>query len=179
MSWLTLGRRIRRVTLILALLFPFLAHGAAFSEYELKAAFVYNFASFADWPPNAAPDMSICVIGQDPFGRALDALEGKVVKGQSLSVRRLGTIEEARACRILFISASEANNLPRILAAVKDLPVLTVADMEDAAHQGVIIGLAIDKQRITFEINASAARNANIALSSRLLSLARNIYPPP
>jgi hypothetical protein len=62
---------------------------------------------------------------------------------------------------------------------VKDLPVLTVADMEDAAQQGVIIGLAIDKQRITFEINASAARNANIVLSSRLLSLARNVYPPP
>jgi hypothetical protein len=165
--------------LILASLFPFLAHGAAFSEYELKAAFVYNFASFTDWPPNAAPGMSVCVIGQDPFGRALDTLEGKVVKGQSLTVHRISTIAEARTCRVLFISASEANNLPRLLAAVKDLPVLTVADMEDAAQQGVIIGLAIDKQRITFEINASAARNANIVLSSRLLSLARNVYPPP
>jgi hypothetical protein len=170
---------MRRLTLILALFFPLLAHGAAFSEYELKAAFVYNFASFTDWPPKAAPGMSVCVIGQDPFGQALDALEGKVVKGQSLTVRRIGTIAEVRTCRILFISASEVNNLPRLLAAVKDLPVLTVADMEDAALQGVMIGFAIEKQRITFEINASAARNANIVLSSRLLNLARNVYAPP
>ena len=179
MSWHRQVRRIWCVTLILALSFPALSHGAAFSEYELKAAFVYNFASFTDWPPKAAPGMSVCVIGQDPFGRALDALEGKAVKGQSLTVRRIGSIAEARACRVLFISASEANNLPRLLAAVKDLPVLTVADMEDAAHQGVMIGLTIDKQRITFEINASAVQNANIVLSSRLLSLARNVYPPP
>ena len=179
MSWYTLGRRTRRLTPILAMCFPLLAHAAAFSEYELKAAFVYNFASFADWPPKAAPGMSFCVIGQDPFGRALDALEGKIVKGQSLSVRRLSNISEARTCRVLFISASEVTNLPRLLAAVKDLPVLTVADVEDAAHQGVIIGLGIEKQRITFEINTAAARNANIVLSSRLLSLARNVYPPP
>jgi len=170
---------MRRLTLILALFFPILAHAAAFSEYELKAAFVYNFASFTDWPSKAAPGMSVCVIEQDPFGRALDALEGKAVKGQSLSVRRLSTIAEARTCRVLFISASEVNNLPRLLAAVKDLPVLTVSDMDDAAHQGVIIGLAIEKQRITFEINAAAARNANIVLSSRLLSLARNVYQRP
>ena len=179
MSWITPGGRTQRLTLILVLFFPFLTHGAAFSEYELKAAFVYNFASFTDWPPKAAPGMSNCVIGQDPFGRALDALEGKIVKGQNLTVRRLGTISEARTCRVLFISASEADNLPRLLAAVKDLPVLTVADMEDAAHQGVMIGLAIDNQRITFEINASAVHNADIVLSSRLLSLARNVYSSP
>lgn len=179
MSWHTLGRRIRRLTLILSLFFPLLGHGAAFSEYELKAAFVYNFASFTDWPPKAAPGMNVCVIGQDPFGPALDALEGKLVKGQSLSVRRISTFGEARSCRVLFISASEVKSLPRLLAEVKDLPILTVADMEDAAQQGVMIGFAIEKQRITFEINASAARHANIVLSSRLLSLARNVYAPP
>ncbi|MDH3514357.1 MAG: YfiR family protein [Gammaproteobacteria bacterium] len=167
------------MTLILALYFPLLAHGAAFSEYELKAAFVYNFVSFADWPPQAAPGMNICVIGQDPFGQSLDALEGKVIKRKILSVRRIRAITEVRTCRVLFISSSEMKNLPRLLAAVKDLPVLTVADMEDAAYQGVMIGLAIEKQRITFEINATAARQANIVLSSRLLSLARNVYAPP
>ena len=62
---------------------------------------------------------------------------------------------------------------------MKNLPVLTVADIDDAAYQGVMIGIAIEKQRITFEINASAARHASIALSSRLLSLARNVYSPP
>jgi hypothetical protein len=179
MFWRTLGRRMRRLTLLLALFFPFLAHGVAFSEYELKAAFVYNFASFTDWPPKAAPGMSVCVIGQDPFGQALDALEGKLVKGQRLTVRRISAIAEAQTCRVLFISASEVKNLPRLLAAVKDLPVLTVADMEDAAHQGVMIGFSIEKQRITFEINASAAHQANIVLSSRLLSLARNVYSSP
>lgn len=170
---------MRRLTLVLALFFPFLAHGAVISEYELKAAFIYNFASFADWPPQAAPGMSVCVIGKDPFGRALDALEGKVVKGQGLTVRRIKTIAEVQTCRVLFISASEEKNLPRLLAAVKNLPVLTVADIDDAAYQGVMIGIFIEKQRITFEINASAARHASIALSSRLLSLARNVYSPP
>lgn len=165
--------------LLLALMIPGPVLGAGFSEYELKAAFIYNFAAFADWPPSAPPGMDFCVIGRDPFGRALDALKGKQVKGVGVSVRRIQTIADARRCHVLFISASEVDNLEQLLATVKDLPVLTVADTEGAVHQGVIIGFAIENQRITFEVNTAAAHSANIMLSSRLLKLARNVYPQP
>jgi hypothetical protein len=179
MLWRKMSWTKRHWALTLMLLVPLLAHGENFSEYDLKAAFVYNFAVFTDWPPQAPVDVVICVIGQDPFGPALDALAGKSVKGQSLAVRRLNTIAEARKCRVLFISESEAHDLSRLLTAVKDLPLLTVADMPDAAQQGVMIGLVTEDRRVTFEVNVASARKAGIAISSRLLTLARIVYPSP
>lgn len=152
---------------------------AAVSEYELKAAFLYNFASFTEWPPAAAPGMRVCVLGQDPFGLALDGLQGKTVQGVALEVRRVNTAAEARACRILFIGIDSADELAAALAVLRASPVLTVADSKDAARRGVMIGLVTDGGRIGFEINAGVTREAGLVLSSKLLRLARQLHPAP
>lgn len=149
---------------------------AAVGEYELKAAFLYNFASFTEWPPGAAPGMTVCVLGPDPFGPVLDGLRGKSVQGVPIEVRRLTALSEARGCRILFLGSGED---PAALAALRTSPVLTVADSRDAARRGVMIGLFVDGGRIGFEVNTGAAGSAGLTLSSKLLRLARQVYAGP
>jgi hypothetical protein len=152
---------------------------ASVTEYELKAAFLYNFASFTEWPPGAAPGMKVCILGQDPFGPALDGLQGKTVQGVVLEVRHVNTAAEARACRILFIGIDSADELAAALSALRTSPVLTVADGKDAARRGVMIGLVTEGGRVGFEINTGVTREAGLVLSSKLLRLARQIHPAP
>jgi YfiR/HmsC-like len=152
---------------------------AAVPEYQLKAAFLYNFATFTDWPPTAAAQMTVCVLGRDPFGAALDTLNGKTVQGTALSTRRIATAEEARDCRVLFIGAESGVDLAATLAALKGQPILTIAEDKDAMRRGAMIGLISDGERIAFDINTAAARDGGLALSSKLLRLARQVYPAP
>jgi YfiR/HmsC-like len=119
------------------------------------------------------------VLGRDPFGSALDVLRGKIVQGTALSTRRIATAEEARDCRVLFIGAESGVDLAATLATLKGRPVLTVAEDKDAMRQGAVIGLVSDGERITFDINTAAARNGGLTLSSKLLRLARQLYPAP
>jgi hypothetical protein len=171
-------RQARRVALLLLALAAASAP-AAVPEYQLKAAFLYNFATFTDWPPTATAPMTVCVLGRDPFGAALDALNGKTVQGTALRTRRIATIEGVRDCRVLFIGAESGIDLAATLAALKGRPVLTVAEDKDAMRQGAVIGLVSDGERITFDINTAAARDGGLALSSKLLRLARQLYPAP
>lgn len=145
-------------------------------EYLIKAAILYNFAKFASWPESAfsypgAP-LRICVLGEDPFGAALDSLHGKRVRNRPLAISRVGTIEEAPQCHILFVSASEEARLPTILDYVGRLPILTVADMGRFANSGGIIALKEVDNRSRIEINIGAAEQAGLKLSSKLLRLA-------
>lgn len=149
----------------------------AVTEYELKAAFLYNFASFTEWPPSAAPGMVVCVLGQDPFGVVLDGLKGKVVQGLPLEVRRVTTAAEARACRVVFVGTGSGDDPGPLLAALRSSPVLTVAESRDAARRGAMIGLVVDGGRVGFEVNTGVASNAGLTLSSKLLRLARQVYP--
>lgn len=147
-------------------------------EYELKAAFLYNFAVFTEWPEHAPAGMKLCVIGTDPFGRALDQLTSKQVRSAPVTVQRITGTDEIRGCHVLFISASERDKLAHILDVTRALPVLTVADMKNAAGSGVMIGLITQDRRVTFEINVAAARNARLSISSKLIKLAHNVYMP-
>lgn len=161
---------------LLALVCAAAAAAPPVPEYELKAAFLYNFALFVDWPgegrAEGSPTLPLCVIGRDPFGPALDVLEGKAVRAQKIEVRRLDWTEGAAECRILFIAASEQGRLARILGAVAGRPVLTVADSEDWLDQGVMINLSRRQARLAFDINLGAARQAGLRISSKLLRLA-------
>ncbi len=150
-------------------------------EYLIKAAFLYNFAKFTDWPASAfaTPDMplTICVIGEDPFGAALDAIDGKEIKGRIVAVRRPTGETGADSCHVIFISASERPRLAGILGSLRDRPVLTVADMPDFARAGGIINLKTNKEdRIRFDINIGRAQQAGLRMSSKLLSLAEDTY---
>lgn len=149
---------------------------AATREYDLKAVFLYNFATFVEWPPAAfgSPEAPfvIGVLGQDPFGSALDEVAaGEKVKGRRLVVRRCRTIEEGAACHILFISASERDRLPEILRAVQGRPVLTVADMPRFVEAGGIIGFST-AARLQLHVNATSARISRLTISSKLLRVA-------
>jgi len=146
-------------------------------EYLIKAAFLYNFAKFTHWPDSSFSDaetpLDICVFGEDPFGGALDAIAGKTIRGRTVAVRRVASVEAGAACHLLFISDSELPRLKAILETLTGRPVLTIADMPDFARAGGIISLKTNEQdKLRFEINAGIAKRAGLRISSKLLSLA-------
>ena len=153
------------------------AGSETFKEYELKAAYLYNFTQFVDWPPEAfpAPDtpLVIGVLGADPFGRNLDVLvNNEVVKNRRLVVQRYRRAADIGICHILFISGSETERVEQILAVLKGKPILTVGDSSSFAFRGGIIRLLTDKNKIRLKINMEAAKAANLTISSKLLRAA-------
>ncbi|MDB6113774.1 MAG: YfiR family protein [Lacunisphaera sp.] len=149
-------------------------------EYDLKAVFLYNFATFVEWPDDALPGnkpFTIGVLGSDPFGTVLDrVIVGEQVKGHPLAVRRCKTPAEARECQIVFISGSEASRLPEILRTLHGLPVLTVADMPRFLEAGGVIGFSTEA-RVQLHVNLDAARQARLNISSKLMRVA-NVHDP-
>jgi hypothetical protein len=164
------------VTLLCFAMTGFAAENGSNREYEIKAAYLYNFIHYVDWPTNAFPPgdtITIGVAGDNPFGPALDPLNGKMIKGRKLAVKKVTTAAERKACQILFISPSERARLPELLAELKDAKVLTVSETEGFAERGGIINFVEERNRIRFEINPEAARRTGFTISSELLKLAR------
>lgn len=153
------------------------AGAAGPSEYEVKAAFLYNFARFVEWPldvPGADGTFVVTVLGRDPFRSALDdTLRGKTIDGKRVVVRRVSHSEDVGHSHIVFISDSETDRLPAILKSLDAAPVLTVGDMSQFAERGGVIGFKVDQERIRLEINVAAAQRSRLRISSQLLKLAR------
>ena len=148
------------------------------SEYEVKAAFLYKFATYVRWPPQSAAvtdaPFVIGVIGKDPFGRALDAvMKGQSVHGRAVVVKRLARPEEALRCQVVFVCSSERGALRQILGTLNGAPVLTVGDTDRFAEQGGMINLTTEENHIRFEINKRAIDRAGLKVASQLLGLAR------
>lgn len=148
------------------------------SEYELKAAFLFNFANYVEWPPRVAADTGdtfvIGVYGDDPFGSVLDqTVSGKAVNGRRVEIKRFSSVRDLKPCHILFISSSENGRTGRILNATKDWHVLTVGETDRFARNGGIIGFFLDNKKVRFEINPDEAHKARMTISSKLLKLAR------
>jgi hypothetical protein len=148
---------------------------AASLEYRVKAAFLYNFTRFIDWPDSDQTNTSfiIGVVGKDPFGKELTSLAGKQIKGKNLIIRNFNKVEELDVCHILFISRSAKSHIKKILQATAGRPTLTVGDTDGYAQKGVIINFYEEKNKIRFEINLAAANQTGLIVSSRLLKLAR------
>lgn len=147
------------------------------SEYQVKAVFLFNFAQFVDWPPEAFADslapLVIGVVGDDPFGPLLEAtVRGETVHARSLEIRRYRRTDDLSTCHVLFISRSETARLAGILAALQGQPILTVSDDEDFARRGGVVGFVTESGKIRFRINLEAARAARLTISSKLLRLA-------
>jgi hypothetical protein len=146
------------------------------TEYQVKAAFLYHFASFVEWPSEAfthSNELLICVMGQDPFGAFLDqAISGKVVQGKKLSALRLEKNGPVNGCHILFISSSEKDRLKEIREAIKRTPILTVGDVDQFAQIGFAINFVSDQNKIRFEINPNAVERAGLKVSAQLMKLA-------
>jgi hypothetical protein len=151
-------------------------------EYDVKAAFLYNFARFVTWPAGsfAAPDapLSICVIGEDPFGSRLDELvEGERVNDRPLAVRRLAAPSDAAACHLVFVSPSERARFGPILSRIDTRRLLTVSDTLEFLEAGGHLSFYIEDGRVRFAVNAAAIRECDFKVSSRLLQVAR-IHQP-
>jgi hypothetical protein len=149
------------------------------SEYELKAAFLYNFAKFVEWPAGAFSDDSapivVAVVGDDPFKGCLDVVVGKSANGRQVAIRRLTPVEDLRSCHVLFVCSSEKKRLSQIVANIDGASVLTVGEMEGFASNGGMIRLTMEDDKVRFEINVGMARRARLKVSSKLLSLAKRV----
>jgi hypothetical protein len=155
------------------------------SEYLIKAGFMYNFANLVQWPaasfPQADTPITIAILGQDHFGPVLDrVLEGKKVNGRSFVIKRLRSISELQRlagnpkdCQILYVSSSEIAHEADALQIVRGTPILTIGEIPGFARSGGIINLVLEDNKVRFEVNVDAAKQADLSISSRLLALAR------
>jgi len=152
------------------------AVAGASSEYILKAAILYNFTLFTEWPSTVRGDtLNVCVYGRDPFDKTIDALTGKAVGERHIAVQRRDAGDSLADCHVLFISPAAIQNLPSVLQQLNEAPVLTVADSPGATKQGVILNMVVVKDKVQFEANLHAARAARLTISSKLLRLATDV----
>lgn len=144
-------------------------------EYSVKALFLYNFLKFTEWPEGPRKEFGVCVLGSDPFGDALDAIEGKTAHGLPVRVRRDMTAERAKECALVFINEPDRPRLLRTLRLLEGFSVLTVAEHEGFVNSGGMIGLEIRDSRVQFQINVRATGKGNLKISAQLLKLARQV----
>jgi hypothetical protein len=174
-----MGRLFRPVTFALLLVALPAYAGDRSLEYAVKAAFLYKFASFVDWPPGSFETESspfvLCVVGADPFGgRIRSAANGQTVGSHPIILRQLAKEEPRSNCHAMFVSGSDGKSASEALNSVRGTPTLTVTDSALGPTAG-IIHFVIADDRVTFDIdNAAAARN-HLVISSKLLALARRV----
>ncbi len=148
---------------------------AANLEYQIKAAFLLNFTRYIEWPRRSG-DLSICVLGPDVFGSALnEVVAGKVVNGRRIVIRRSVTAAEAANCDLAYISLSGAKSVRGALKALETTAVFTVGEDADFLRMGGMIAFAPQEDKLRFYINAGAAERAGITISSRLMVLGKNL----
>jgi len=148
------------------------------NEYQLKAAFLFNFAQFVKWPPTAFTDAAepfcIGILGDDPFGTTLDeTVQGATVANHRLTVRRAQDLGSLQDCQMIFISKSEEGHLPEILAQLSSRPVLSVSEIDRFAKDGGIIDFYLQGGKVRFEINPGSAQQKGLKISSQLLTLGK------
>lgn len=151
-------------------------------EYQVKAAFLLNFAQFVEWPASAfsGSDAPLCigVLGEDPFGPALEqTMQGEKIRDHKLTIRRAQRVEDLAGCQLVFVSKSEQSHLAEILSKIDSRPVVTVSEMPGFAREGGTINFYQDQNKVRFEINPASARPSGLKISSQLLGLGKIIEP--
>lgn len=144
-------------------------------EYQMKAAYLYNLATFTTWPAQSGTSVRLCVLGQDRFGGALEKLTRNAPTGVRITLTYLSGLQDVRACQIMFIDGSERDNASNILKQLEGLPILTVTDSPELFRTGVIVGLFLENRRLSFDVNYHLAQSASLSMSSKLLRVARNV----
>jgi len=150
------------------------------TDYDVKAVYLFNFGRFVEWPANGTAakndSFAICVLGQDPFGPALDAtLAGETIDGKSVVAKRISTPEESGDCRIVFMSSAEDARMNKIIAALNKEAVLTVSDIPQFSQHGGMIQFVLEGKKVRFEVNLTAVQHAGLTLSSELLKVATTV----
>jgi hypothetical protein len=150
-------------------------------EYQVKAAFLLNFAKFIEWPADVFQDekaqITICILRYDPFGHSLDEiLRGKTVNNRQVVARRIVEAEELSACQIVFVSEREEKHLPEVLNRLKGSSVLVAGETGTFAERGGGIQFFLEDHRLRFAVNVDAIRKARLTVSSKLLALAKIVH---
>jgi hypothetical protein len=182
---------VRSLALVLALALGTVraanaAEPAADLVSEVEAAFLYNFAKFVEWPPEAfaarSAPLTFCVDQEGPAGAGLAAslealIRGETLNDRRLAVRRLRDFQQVRACHVLFLGAAEKRRVPEALAALRGASVLTVGEGKDFLDDGGMIRLFLEQNKMRFDINLEAAEKSALKISSKLLRLAQAVDP--
>jgi hypothetical protein len=172
-----------RLALLVALATMAAPARAESTEAELKAAFIFSFAKYVDWPADtlsANPGgLTMCLVGAgNELFVALSEMDGKAIKGRSLQVRARARGDNLKSCQMLVMADSEAEHFAGVLRRLEGVPVLTVNGSSDFLDSGGIIGLIVEGKKIRFDVNLASARRNNLVLSSNLLKLARSVRQP-
>jgi hypothetical protein len=156
------------------------AQSGELTEYQVKAAFLFNFTKFVEWPGTAFADprspIVLGVLGDDPFGGSLSLIvDGQLVRGRGITIRKYRFGDDVRRCHVLFVSASEQARIAQILSALQGTSVLTVSDIAGFAEGGGVVQFFMEEDRVRFVVNAEASSRANLRVSAKLLALAHII----
>lgn len=147
-------------------------------ENQLKAALIFNFVQFTEWPLAVLPEgepLTMCLLKNTVMTEALSLLEHKTVGSHLLHFRFLHDNDNLQGCKVVYLEEDERYRLPQFRKKMEELNVLTISDRSGATEEGAMIAIAVDSNRFIFEINASAARQARLNISSKLLRLARKV----
>jgi hypothetical protein len=156
------------------------AQDTPLTEADLKAAFLFNFAKFVDWPKEAftSDDAKIVIgiYGDEEFATTLRTLlQTKKAHGRGFTVRRVTTAQEARSAHLLFFRESETRRLGQVIDGIRRLPVLTVGESSEFLDMGGMLNLFFEDKQLRFDVNPAAADAAQLTMSSQLLRLAKNV----
>ena len=143
------------------------------SEYRLKAALIFNFIKFTKWPDDG--DISVCILGSDPFGSDIKPMEERKVRNKNISVTNKTRGSKISSCDVLFVGASEENNLRAVLNSVEKKSILTISEIDDFIARGGMIGFISKSSKVEFEVNTKSLEKSNLKLSSKLLELAKKV----
>jgi hypothetical protein len=151
-------------------------------EYQVKAAFLFNFAQFVKWPgtsfANADAPFCIGILGDDPFGEALqEIIQGEAIDNHKLVVRHGQSFTDLQDCQMIFISKSQEDHMAQILSELDSKPILAVSEIESFAQNGGAINFYLQEGKVRFEINPSSARRGGMKVSSQLLNLGKIVQP--
>ncbi len=145
-------------------------------EYQVKAAFIYNFIAFTHWPDSTGQTINLCIYGEDYFGKEIDKLQNRSINNRHIKITRITDPDKLKACQVIFFSKSVSRQLSNILNDLQNEPILTLADSPNATAQGIAINMSLINEKIVFEINLIKARASGLDISSKLLQLATKVH---
>lgn len=145
-------------------------------EYQVKAAFIYNFIAFTQWTDTTGPTINLCVYGEDFFVSEIDKLQNKPVDKRHINIARIGNPEKLTDCQVIFFSKSVSGSLSSLLINLPNRPILTLADSPNAISHGIMINMSLVNEKIIFEINLGIVRQSGLDISSKLLQLATKVH---
>lgn len=152
------------------------AMGDGLPEYRLKAAFIFNFIAYTQWPNDLGSEVNLCMIGEHGFGEEIEALKQRKVNQLGIELAFKKYSDNLQDCEVIYVANDAMRNLPQILKAVEHKHILTIADTENAISRGIMLNMLLEENRVVFEANQKVARDAGLTLNARLLRLAAKVY---